>query len=96
MCCVLTALLFIGPRLSIIIWYLLDPRHWDLVFGNILLPCLGFFILPWTTLMYALVGTNGVSGFEWFLLLFALLGDLGAYGGGGYGNRHRIRRYRRD
>lgn len=94
MCCVLTVVLFLGPRLGIVFWWLFNPSRWNLVFDSLILPVLGFLFLPWTTLMYVLVGANGVAGFDWFLLILALLGDLGAYGGGGYGNRRRIRRYR--
>jgi hypothetical protein len=45
---------------------------------------LGFFVLPWTTLVYAImwdVGTHAVTGIEWFFVGLAFLGDLGAYGG---------------
>lgn len=46
------------------------------------MPFLGFFLLPWTTLAYAAmwsVGTNGVSGFEWFIVVLAFIFDLGSY-----------------
>jgi hypothetical protein len=45
-------------------------------------PLLGFFLLPWTTLAYAVmwsVGTHGVTGFEWFIVILAFLFDLGSY-----------------
>ncbi len=43
------------------------------------MPVLGFFLLPWTTLAYALMwgsGANGVHGFEWFIVGLAFLFDL--------------------
>jgi hypothetical protein len=45
---------------------------------------LGFFLLPWTTLAYALLwaSSDGVLGFEWLLVAFAFLIDVGALGGG--------------
>jgi hypothetical protein len=46
------------------------------------LPFLGFFLLPWTTLAYAVmwdIGGHGVSGFEWFIVVLAFLADLGSY-----------------
>ena len=49
-----------------------------------LLPVLGFFLLPWTTLAYALMWNNGtheVAGFEWFIVVLAFLADLAAHGG---------------
>ena len=45
-------------------------------------PFLGFFLLPWTTLAYAVMwsaGTHGVHGFEWFLVILAFAFDLGSY-----------------
>lgn len=96
MCCLITALVFLGPRLTIIGWYLLETAIWREVYNNnILVICLGFLLLPWTTLMYVFVSPGGgVNGFEWALLAIAFIIDLGAYGGGGWGNRKRIRRYR--
>lgn len=48
------------------------------------MPTIGFFILPWTTLAYALMWSSGshVTGLEWFIVGFAFLIDLGAYFGG--------------
>ena len=46
------------------------------------MPFLGFFLLPWTTLAYAVmwsVGTHGVKGFEWFIVILAFLFDLGSW-----------------
>jgi hypothetical protein len=95
MCCLITALVFLGPRLTIIGWYLLDTTRWQEVYNTFLVPCVGFFLLPWTTLMYVFVSPNGgINGFDWVLMLIALLADLSSYGGGGYGNRKHIRRYR--
>lgn len=45
------------------------------------MPFLGFFLLPWTTLAYAVMwsSSDGVVGFEWFLVVLAFLFDLGSY-----------------
>ena len=51
-------------------------------FDSWLLPVLGFFLLPWTTLAYAVMwasGTNEVVGFEWFIVILGFFFDLGAY-----------------
>ncbi len=53
-------------------------------FDSWLLPLLGFFLLPWTTLAYAVMwwsSSNGVNGFEWFIVVLAFLVDLGAFAG---------------
>jgi hypothetical protein len=91
MCCVITALLFIGPRAALLIWWLLSPGRFSGVFDGLLVPLLGFLLLPWTTLMYVVAAPGGVAGLEWALLIVAFLVDLGAYGGGAYGNRRRSR-----
>lgn len=51
-------------------------------FDSWFVPLLGFFLLPWTTLAYAVMwsaSSNRVSGFEWFIVILAFVIDLGAY-----------------
>ena len=51
-------------------------------FDGWLVPVLGFFLLPWTTLAYTLMwvsGTNGVNGFEWFLVVLGFFFDLASH-----------------
>ncbi len=54
-------------------------------FESWIVPFIGFFLLPWTTLAYAAMwaSRNGVHGFEWFIVVLAFLFDLGAFAGGG-------------
>jgi hypothetical protein len=62
-------------------------------FDSWFVPFLGFFLLPWTTLAYAAMwdsGTNGVHGFEWFIVILAFVIDLGSYM---RGSRERRERY---
>lgn len=49
------------------------------------MPLLGFFLLPWTTLAYAAMwaSSDGVNGFEWFVVVLAFLIDIGAFAGSG-------------
>jgi hypothetical protein len=54
----------------------------DRAYDSWIVPLLGFFLLPWTTLAYAVMwvaGTNGVNGFEWFIVILAFLFDLGSH-----------------
>ena len=90
MCCVLTALVLAGPRLAILIWWLVNPLRWQITFPNFIVPVLGFILLPFTTLMYVLVAPGGVFGFDWVWLALAVILDLASYGGGAYGNRERL------
>ena len=45
------------------------------------MPLLGFFLLPWTTLAYAVMwaSSDRVYGFEWFIVIFAFAIDMGSY-----------------
>lgn len=81
--CLALLLALISPRLALVaMWLLSDVLGRS--FDSWLLPLIGFFVLPWTTLAYAVmwdVGTHAVTGFEWFIVVLALLADLGAHGG---------------
>jgi hypothetical protein len=80
--CLPVLLAFFSPRLALVALWL---------FGNLLsrafesrvIPLLGFFLLPWTTLAYAAFWDWGpghrVSGAEWFFVILAFLADLGSY-----------------
>lgn len=94
MCCVITVLLFIGPRAALFMWYLLSPSRFQAAISSTLLACLGFLFLPWTTLAYlaAWNPVSQVSGFGWFVVAFGFVADLAMWFGGGYGNRNRLRR----
>ena len=96
MCCLFTTLLLLGPRAGILIWWLINPVRWELAFDGFLIPFLGFIFLPWTTLMYVIVGVpGGLVGFDWVWMGLAVLADVGMYVGGGYGNRDRVPGYGR-
>jgi hypothetical protein len=70
----------ISPRLALFaIWLFSDLL--SRAFESWFVPFLGFFLLPWTTLAYAVMwdSSNRVSGFEWFIVILAFLIDLGTY-----------------
>jgi hypothetical protein len=79
--CFVVLFALISPRLALFfVWIFSDmlSRAYD----SWILPFLGFFLLPWTTLAYAVmwsVGSDKVSGFEWFIVALAFLVDLGSY-----------------
>ena len=82
--CLAVLLAFISPRLAIIFVAIFSDIL-SRAFDSWFLPFIGFFILPWTTLAYAImwdVGTREVTGFEWFVVVLAFLVDLGSYVGG--------------
>jgi len=92
MCCIFTTILFLGPRLGILIWWLIRPLRFAAAFNTFIWPLLGLIFLPWSTVMYPVVFHGGIIGFDWVWMALALLADLGSYSGGAYGNRDRFRR----
>jgi hypothetical protein len=55
-------------------------------FSSWIIPLLGFFILPWTTLVYALAldwsTGHHLHWFDWVLVALACFIDLSSYAGG--------------
>jgi len=83
--CLLALLALISPRLVLFLMWLFSDQL-SRAFDSWLLPLLGFFLLPWTTLAYAAFWDWGsgrhVTGIEWFFVALAFLIDLGAIGQG--------------
>ena len=81
-------------RMFLIFAWLARPVAFNVVFnGAWLLPCLGIMILPFTTLMYVILVTNGpgnISGLDWLWLVLAVLIDLASIGAAGAANRNQI------
>ena len=78
--CLLLLFSLISPRLALFaIWLFSDLL--GRAFESWFVPFLGFFLLPWTTLAYAVMWDSGnrVYGFEWFIVVLAFLFDLGSY-----------------
>jgi hypothetical protein len=78
--CLIALLALISPRLALFFIFLFSNML-DRAFDGWLLPLLGFFVLPWTTLAYAGMwsSSNDVTGLEWFIVVLAFLFDLGSY-----------------
>lgn len=84
-CCLISLLALISPRLVLFLMA---------IFGHVLshaysswiIPLLGFFFLPWTTLIYALAwdwtAGHHLHWFDWVLVGLAFLTDLSSYAGG--------------
>ena len=73
----------ISPRLALFALWLFSDLL-SRAFESWIVPFLGFFLLPWTTLAYAgmWASSDGVEGFEWFIVVLAFLIDLGSFAGG--------------
>jgi hypothetical protein len=78
---ILGALLFV-PRLFILGFAIFDRQIGD-AFASWLIPFVGFFLLPWTTVSYAAmwsISSDRVSGgVEWAFVGFAFLLDVWAW-----------------
>ena len=89
--CLVALLALLSPRLALVVLWLFSNLL-DRAYDGFLVPLLGFFLLPWTTLIYAVMwdaGTNGVEGIEWLFVVLAFLIDLGSWGFGDRGRRRR-------
>jgi hypothetical protein len=82
--CLVVLVALISPRLALFfIWIFNDLL--SRAFDSWVLPLLGFFFLPWTTLAYAgmwSTGTEAVTGFEWFVVGLAFVLDISGWVGG--------------
>jgi hypothetical protein len=83
--CLLAIVALFSPRLALFfIWLFGDLL--SRAFDSWIVPLLGFFLLPWTTLTYAAFWDWGVghhvTGFEWFFVILAFVIDLSSYGAG--------------
>ena len=86
--CFAALLALISPRLAIIfVWLFSDLLGRAFADSDSFwVPFIGFLLLPWTTLAFALMwgaGGNDVAGFEWFIVILAFFVDLGAWVSGG-------------
>ena len=94
MCCFFAALLFFGPRLGFLVFWLLAPVRVTAAFAGFNLPwligILGLIFAPWTTLMYVLIFP--LNGFDWIWVGLAIGADIVSYIGG-YHNRQQVPGY---
>jgi hypothetical protein len=90
----LTVLVFFGPRLAILVWWLIQPVRFDQALDDRwLLTILLWLFLPWTLLMYLFVFPGGIVGFDWVILILGLIADIASYSGGFWGNRNQVPGY---
>ena len=88
--CLVALAAFISPRLAIFFIWLFGDRM-SIAFDSFWWGFLGFIFLPWTTLAWtvAYVPIQGVTGFGWFLVIFAFLVDIGTHIGSAQARRDR-------
>jgi uncharacterized membrane protein len=83
MCCVVLLVALVGPRLALFFLWLLTT-YLSRAFDGFLLPFLGFLLLPWTTLAYAVAQNEfgGLHDIGLILVVVGILADVGVLGGG--------------
>ena len=84
--CLIGLVVLLVPRtIMVVLWLFSD--YLATAFGTWVWPLIGFFILPTTTLAYAVAQNRygGVKGVGFVLVILGVLIDLGALGGGGRG-----------
>jgi hypothetical protein len=90
--CLLALLALVSPRLVLFLLWI-SSSVLSRAFDSWVIPFLGFFLLPWTTLAYAAFWDWGpghhVTGIEWLFVALAFLIDVSSYAGG---QRARARR----
>jgi len=76
----------------LLIYWIARPAQMNLAFSTFILPCLGFLILPFTTLMYVwlIQGPGGIQGLDWLWIALAVVLDVATIAGAGAANRDRI------
>jgi hypothetical protein len=82
--CFVALFALISPRLALFALFLFSDLL-SRAFDSWVIPFIGFFLLPWTTLAYAAmwgIGADGVTGFEWFIVVLAFVVDIGSYRNG--------------
>jgi len=77
--CLILLMAMIGPRVALVfVW--LTTGFIDRAYDGFVVPALGFVLLPWTTLVYALVyDGRSVNPIGWFFVVLAVIADLSSH-----------------
>ncbi len=88
--CLLVILLLAFPSVVMVLMFL-TSTYLQRAYHGLLLPVLGFFFLPLTTIVYAWMVNSHMPlvGINVLFLLIALVIDLGGMGGGEWHRRNR-------
>jgi hypothetical protein len=89
--CLLVILLLAFPRIALIFMYL-TSNYLQRAYHDLLIPILGFFLLPLTTIVYAWLVNNHMplEGINLLYLIIAVIVDVGGLGGGESHRRSRL------
>jgi hypothetical protein len=90
--CLLVILVLAFPRIVLACLFFLTNYLDRAYHGQLIMPVLGFFFLPLTTLAYAYVAHSGQpigAGANLIIMIIAVVVDLGGLSGGEYHRRRR-------
>ncbi len=89
-CCVLALLAVLTPRVVLVLMFLFT-HYLGRAYHGLLIPLLGFFFLPLTTIVYAWIvnSHHPIDGLYLVLLIVAVVIDVGGVGGGHYSRHQR-------
>jgi hypothetical protein len=82
------------PRFVLLVAWSNDATYWaQTLFGGPVLFLGGFLFFPWTTLIYGLVQTTGLSILNLIFIAAAFLIDLGTWGIGVFATKQKTDSY---
>lgn len=86
--CIIALIGMAAPRFAIFLLWLFSDRM-AIAFNGFFEAFLGFLLLPFTTLFFALVYApiGGVTGFGWLIVAFGLALDISSYTSGAKAKR---------
>jgi hypothetical protein len=89
MCCIVLLLALIGPRVLLFFMWVFGTSV-DNAFDSWIWPLLGFFFLPWTTIMFALTWSPvvGHTGGDWVLIALGVVADIVSWSARSARNRY--------
>jgi hypothetical protein len=89
--CLLVILLLAFPRVVLVVMYL-TSNYLQRAYHDLLIPLIGFLILPLTTIVYAWLTNNQMplQGINLVYLIIAVIIDIGGLGGGESHRRRRL------
>ena len=84
MCCFFVSLVFFGPRLAFLVYWLIAPIRVNAALTNLNFPwlvgILGLVFIPWAMLMWVLV--YPMNGWDWIWVGLGVGLDIAGYMGG--------------